>query len=514
MADDGKRAENTRDPEVEQPAVPATDEVKEVKEAKIEGPGVTPAVLQPEAQASNEAVATAPVPEKPEIKAEVTPPEIAPITPPAGEKKEEAKIESAPDIAPIMQTEKTPDTVAADAAKSAVNPQPFKPADMDAEAPPSEETDYKSSPDYSAFLANFRAKNLPVLNDMWGVPDVNDEFKEAIGNSGSIKKSKYGLDFNLPNGHKIEWHAQLGGSEFIGMSRQTDKFDADDAHATVAASIARGWQAINVHGTVAQKEMLWLEAQRQGIEVTNFQPTMDSDVRRQWEQEAMERAQRRSDKEVVGISDHPMNPTQKELDEARAAGDAPAQEETATPPENKDAAKPEPEKKEVAQPAAADADAESTPASKSSFIGPKTGEKAAPEAEAELPAGSITFEQFLKREMNDAKNSGEVSRGYMEIQSAIVEGKLDPADIDAIQLGRSEGMGGNAMREKMDASLTNNEFNKLADGIEGLMQKKGFEGFKISNRPALDEEPSAPAAKIEVVSETSGPKKSAPVMKA
>lgn len=97
----------------------------------------------------------------------------------------------------------------------------------------------------------------------------------------------------------------------------------------------------------------------------------------------------------------------------------------------------------------------------------------------ELPAGSLTFQQFLEREMMDPTNSPEMARGYMEMHAALMEGKLDKADINAIQLGRTQGMGGQMMLQK---------YETLASWVEQVAGIGGEDGFKIT-RPAGMEAP-------------------------
>jgi len=109
---------------------------------------------------------------------------------------------------------------------------------------------------------------------------------------------------------------------------------------------------------------------------------------------------------------------------------------------------------------------------------------------ADAPIGNMTFQQFLEREMMDPTNSAEMVRGYMEMHAALMEGKLNQSDIDAIQFGRNEGMGGNSMRQKFDA---------MATAIETIMREHGEAGFKITR-------PTEPVAEAPVLlSKVEGP---------
>lgn len=137
------------------------------------------------------------------------------------------------------------------------------------------------------FTVNFETQHLPVLKDAWGVPDIDPALKAALG---GVKKTAEGLDLALANGHHIQWNANISGTEFIGNKDRNPDFNTDDARAVVAASKSRGWNAINVHGDARQKESLWLEAQRQGVQVANFSPAEDSEARRIWAREQSARA--------------------------------------------------------------------------------------------------------------------------------------------------------------------------------------------------------------------------------
>lgn len=136
---------------------------------------------------------------------------------------------------------------------------------------------------HSKFATNFDNAHLATINALWGVPDVDPQLKEALAN---VKKTKRGLDFELNNGHHVEWIANLQNQgEFIGTLQKNPQFDITDAQAVVAAGKSRGWKSLNVYGSAEHKGLMWLEAQRQGLAVTNYAPPVNSDIVRQWEQE-------------------------------------------------------------------------------------------------------------------------------------------------------------------------------------------------------------------------------------
>lgn len=131
------------------------------------------------------------------------------------------------------------------------------------------------------------------LAEAWGL-DVNDPFfrevllkmmlwkKQVSKKKGDILGMKYedgaGSDillFRPPSG---------AGGEFIGIKRGLfgGKFSEGDAHAIMAAAHAKKWHAVDVHGKVEHKELMWLEAMKMGMMVNNFIPAADSAVAKTW----------------------------------------------------------------------------------------------------------------------------------------------------------------------------------------------------------------------------------------
>lgn len=133
-----------------------------------------------------------------------------------------------------------------------------------------------------------KSEALTFFNEAWGVPALTPELEEALLNA-KAKKNKGSLTFDLANGHRLMWFQNLHDQgEVIGVSGKT--FDMEDAKAIIAACKTHGWglsekDGIKLFGSTEAKELMWLEAQRQGLHVANFEPTLDSDVRKIWEQE-------------------------------------------------------------------------------------------------------------------------------------------------------------------------------------------------------------------------------------
>ena len=155
-----------------------------------------------------------------------------------------------------------------------------------------------------------------VINEAWGYGELDDDAFESIikyADPDTADKNKTGFEVALRNGGKIKWNPQ-SQTEPEMISCPSRKFNPEAAAAMVALSRLHGWKALNVHGTVEQKEMLWLEVQRQNLlekeaferkvkdgtipkdkdgklpvytplTVANFTPLADSRIYQQWLQE-------------------------------------------------------------------------------------------------------------------------------------------------------------------------------------------------------------------------------------
>lgn len=224
-----------------------------------------------------------------------------------------------PDIAPVGEADNTAakkDTTAAPVAKT--DTAPVIAADDD-------ELDGDEANKDTRYRSVFAKNSMPAINAVWPAGDVSDDLKETLGLTGKVKKNdKYGLDFHLPNGHVIEWHANLGGSEFIGMRKRTAKFGEEEAHAVAVTAKARGWGAINVHGNQKQKELMWLHAKMNGLEVANFEPMYSEDPNNVHNRLAAFNAEK-NDKLTIGATpaSHQMNLSGVDLSAPQTTGDEP-----------------------------------------------------------------------------------------------------------------------------------------------------------------------------------------------
>lgn len=405
-------------------------------------------------------VAAAPAaPAAPAAQAEEGAKATAPAAPaaPAAEDTEASK--DKPVAQPvILDEEDTPEArekrkQAEAAANAATNQGQGKPAidttpKNDDAAPAPEPQQQAQGKGIAAYQTAFRKNGfIDFMNNEWGTPDVDDEMKKAIGEKGKIRKNnKYGLDFVLNNGQKIEWHQNLGGSEFIGMTSRTKDFDLTTAHAVIATSKTRGWKTVHVHGDKDQKDMLWLEAMRQGLEVANHQPTMDSKYRAMWEKEAQERL----DANLQGVSpaEHPlpriprdgvkfdgadeMQPPAQSGDTAKAGTP-----ETGKPVESPAPAQPEAAAGAPAAPAAPAAPTAPTSAADSTFMKP-----------AEEP--SSNFAEFLARQRKAHEGDPDKLKSIQSLEDS-ASGKAGPTTIDP-EIASAAAKEGITLPVKADAS--------------------------------------------------------------
>lgn len=136
-----------------------------------------------------------------------------------------------------------------------------------------------------------------LLNDKWGL-QWPDPVLHNIMQKGSVTKGIGGIVFELEDGATIKWHENfMQQGEFVGKTGLFAKISEKDAEAIVAVAKNRGWSKLNVYGSREQREMLWLEAKKQGVEVGNFAPTADSPIMQKWAEAQLERA----NKTLVGV---------------------------------------------------------------------------------------------------------------------------------------------------------------------------------------------------------------------
>jgi len=382
-------------------------------------------------------------------------------------------------------------------AKKAKDGEDFKPFEQN-DLPPQEETaenkPKKPKPEeqqvyvaQDTYVPGISRQNMGLLNDAWGIATITRALDETLENARISHDEASGkMKFKLANGHKIEWLPEHNGIKgFIGFPHRT-KMDDLDAKMVIATLASQGKESVNLYGNRESKEKMWLEAMRQGLQVTNFQPLPSDDpnsVYQKWlrESQALQ----------TGAAADPRFPTQekairppgeeaaepdakKPADEKPAAGaEKPAEAATADKPvveEDKNlkstflAGKPATEEKTPEKPAVTDPKAE-TPAKDAPAAGEKTpataeaaAEKSAVKStflgdaavtdkkgEAPTPTGPAlpkneSFEETLDRRIKQAKNP-EIEASLRTLKADYKSGALtlDSFDRQVIQ----EKLGGN-----------------------------------------------------------------------
>ena len=167
-------------------------------------------------------------------------------------------------------------------------------------------------------------KDMEALNDAWGIGQITKAFDESLQNSRiNYDGDSRILTFKLANNSKIQWfEAHAGVQGFIGFPNR-HKMDDLDAKMVVGALASQGKKEIRVYGDRGSKEKMWLEAMRQGLAVTNFEPIASNDpnsVYQKWLREMESR--------VTGAAADPNAPTPETPAEAPANEAAEAAAET------------------------------------------------------------------------------------------------------------------------------------------------------------------------------------------
>lgn len=340
-------------------------------------------------QKGNEAVATAPNDTSP-VDTTTAPDDVSQDTAFEGLTNDNTgPAATAPQNAPANDSpeETAPETPAATAATSQpVAPQNDTTAEEETPAPPRRTPAPAASDEEEAPEGGKKSKSK-FLNDdyqqmvyrkIWKVDEIDAEAAKIIDNLKYDNKKGL-LTFETPAG-SVNWGVDSRGKEFIGRRGLFGAMTQELAEAELTLAKARGWESITLHGRESTKEMLWLSAQRRGIEVTNFVPSPDSEVYKIWKKESQELSGVMNAKDDAA----PKNDAAPAQDTPAAPAEAPAAEAPAAP--------------EEAAPAAAETEAPASeaPASEAPAAeAPAAPEEAAPataEATAEEPAAPVATE--------------------------------------------------------------------------------------------------------------------------
>ncbi|HEX2753121.1 MAG TPA: hypothetical protein VHP34_08490, partial [Alphaproteobacteria bacterium] len=350
---------------------------------------------------------------------------------------------------------------------------------------PEQEAD---GPAEEARIPTISREHMELLNQAWGVGRITKALDETLQGArikydDSINENGGGvLTFKLSNNHQIQWFQEFEGIEsYVGFPKNR-KMDDLDAKMVVATLASMGKKEIKLYGDRESKEKMWLEAMRQGLGVTNFQPIPSDDpnsVYQKWLRESQDMK--------TGASADTQAPSQEiEADKPEVTAETPA-EPAAETAEAETPAEPAAETAEAetpAEPAAETAEAETpaddkpaaedkgglkssfladkpaadevkvdTPAEekpavteekpaavKSSFLGDTTTDKKddAPAPKGPEMPNNETFEETLDRRIKQAKNP-EIEAALRTLKADYKSGALKLDDIDREMVQRKLG---------------------------------------------------------------------------
>ncbi len=141
---------------------------------------------------------------------------------------------------------------------------------MSSEEQPPEGTATEEQP--SSCRGQFNKSSVfdKVVNEVCGLSSIEDYEYAHIDryfNTNNSKKTKTGFQAKTRNGITINWLKDQQGHQMIqrpvGFRK---KFTDEDAAAMVALAKGLGWTKMSVHGSVEQKDMLWLAVQLRNLE--------------------------------------------------------------------------------------------------------------------------------------------------------------------------------------------------------------------------------------------------------
>ncbi len=120
-----------------------------------------------------------------------------------------------------------------------------------------------------------------ALRDQFGMTNMDPHLQEML-KAAKVRKDKQGLIVDFPGGHS----SILASNSGIGLADNSKPVDEQAAETMAAMAKARGWDSVGINAkTPAERDLLWIAAQREGIKVTNYEPAPDSDVAKTWKQE-------------------------------------------------------------------------------------------------------------------------------------------------------------------------------------------------------------------------------------
>ena len=153
-------------------------------------------------------------------------------------------------------------------------PDPNKPAGTEQQADPQLDSKFISNSAAAQLKAHFNLKNL------------DPHFEEMIREAKLRKNPQNGnMEIQLDEHHQI-FAGKIGKQDIIGVSNGGG-VDEKAAKAMVGLAKSRGWETVycTLTSSRQEKENLWLECQRQGVKMGNFEPKPGSDIWQKWQDE-------------------------------------------------------------------------------------------------------------------------------------------------------------------------------------------------------------------------------------
>lgn len=126
-------------------------------------------------------------------------------------------------------------------------------------------------------------KASDALKAALGIQTLDEQLEEMLRNS-TAHNIPGGVAIDLRDGDKLSTINATSSS--IGVAAGAE-MSANDAKAIIAIAKSSGWPQVvpGKYATEEQKDMLWLEAQRQGMHMKGYEPDPDSPAARKWRTE-------------------------------------------------------------------------------------------------------------------------------------------------------------------------------------------------------------------------------------
>jgi hypothetical protein len=149
---------------------------------------------------------------------------------------------------------------------------------------PSQDTGGDAQPAGNDQPAAEPSENVKAIKSVLSLKYLDPHMEEMLRDARPrLGKDGQSVLIDLPtNGHCLHCGKSREGVEFIGLPNKKMMVDEHDAHIMVGLAKGRGWRSINVDGNDHEKELVWLEAMRQGVNVANFRPDPNSAVYKTW----------------------------------------------------------------------------------------------------------------------------------------------------------------------------------------------------------------------------------------